>query len=165
MEQSILLVIITALISGLLATIITIIWQRKYEAKKHKIQIFETLMAFRYMLTAQENVNALNSIEVAFYKDKAVRKAYEEFIKEAERDKTSNFQLEEKHMRLLEEISKSIGLKDIRWDNIRHFYYPRGLAERIDDENHLRKIQIQSATISVERALQARDNSNAESIT
>ncbi len=66
-------------------------------------------------------------------------------------------------MKLLEEISKSIGLKDISWANIKHFYYPRGLAERIEDENQLRKVQIRSATIAVEKELQAHDNSNEES--
>ena len=70
------LVIITALISGLLATIITIWWQKRAQIFARKMRVFETLMAYRYMISSEESVKTLNSIDVIFYKDKAVRDAY-----------------------------------------------------------------------------------------
>lgn len=84
--DNIALVIITALISGLLATIITIWWQRRTRIFSSKLRIFETLMAYRYMISSEESVKALNSIDIIFYKDKAVRDAYKDFLIEAEKN-------------------------------------------------------------------------------
>ena len=144
--NDVILVIVTALISGLLATIVTIWWQRKSELRKEKMKIFETLMAYRYMIFAQECVNALNSIDVVFYKDSAVRKAYSDFLQEAAKKPEFNPNIPDKHLKLLEEMSKSLGLKDIHWDDIKQSYYPSGLSERIMEESLLRKMQIQSVS-------------------
>ena len=150
--DNILLVIITALISGLFATIVTIWWQRKSELRQKKMKIFETLMAYRYMVAAQESVNALNSIDVVFYKDKAVRKAYADFLNETGKKPEFNPQIPDKHLKLLEEMSKSLGLKDIHWDDIKQSYYPNGLSEKVTEEAVLRKIQIQNASAELARA-------------
>ena len=144
--NNVILVIVTALISGLLATIVTIWWQRKSELRKEKMKIFETLMAYRYMIFAQECVNALNSIDVVFYKDSAVRKAYSDFLQEAAKKPEFNPNIPDKHLKLLEEMSKSLGLKDIHWDDIKQSYYPSGLSEKIMEESLLRKMQIQSVS-------------------
>ena len=144
--NDVILVIVTALISGLLATIVTIWWQRKSELRKEKMKIFETLMAYRYMIFAQECVNALNSIDVVFYKDSAVRKAYSDFLQEAAKKPEFNPNIPDKHLKLLEEMSKSLGLKDIHWDDIKQSYYPSGLSEKIMEESLLRKMQIQSVS-------------------
>ena len=144
--NDVILVIVTALISGLLATIVTIWWQRKSELRKEKMKIFETLMSYRYMIFAQECVNALNSIDVVFYKDSAVRKAYSDFLQEAAKKPEFNPNIPDKHLKLLEEMSKSLGLKDIHWDDIKQSYYPSGLSERIMEESSLRKMQIQSVS-------------------
>ena len=66
------MVLVSAIISGLLATVITIAWQARAEKIKKRKDIFATLMAYRYRLTHAECVNALNSIQVVFYKDKKV---------------------------------------------------------------------------------------------
>lgn len=68
--ENIILVVVTALISGLLATVVTIWWQRRSELRRKKMDIFETLMAYRYMISHQESVNALNSVDVVFTKIK-----------------------------------------------------------------------------------------------
>ena len=64
------------------ATIVTIWWQNKSELRKNKMKILQTLMAYRYMIFSQECVDALNSIDVVFYKDTAVRKAYADLLQE-----------------------------------------------------------------------------------
>lgn len=84
--NNVVLVVITALISGLLATIVTIWWQRRSEIRNKKMKVFETLMTYRYMISSQESVNALNSIDVVFYKDKNVRKAFSDFLNETDKD-------------------------------------------------------------------------------
>ena len=96
------LVIITALISGLLATIITIWWQKRAQIFARKMRVFETLMAYRYMISSEESVKTLNSIDVIFYKDKAVRDAYKDFLNEASKKPELNPNIEDKHLKLLE---------------------------------------------------------------
>ena len=147
--NDILLVILTALVSGLFATIITLWWQRKTELRRSKMKIFETLMAHRYMIFAQECVNALNSIDVVFYKDTSVRKAYSDFLQEAAKKPEFNPNIADKHLKLLEEMSKALGLKDIHWDDIKQSYYPAGLSEKVMEESILRKMQIQSASAAL----------------
>ncbi len=143
--ENIVLVVVTALISGLLATIVTIWWQHRSELRRKKMVIFETLMSYRYMISNQESVNALNSIDIVFYKDEAVRKAYAAFLNETGKKPEFNPNTADKYLKLLEEMSKSLGLKDIHWDDIKQCYYPNGLAEKIQDEQMLRKVQIQNA--------------------
>ena len=142
---NIFLVMVTALISGLLATVLTIFWQKKEALYNRKMKIFETLMSYRYMIASEESVQALNSIDVIFYKDLDVRRAYNEFLDEAEKKPDMNPNIADKHLRLLEEIAKVLKLKDIRWDDIKHSYYPVGLSEKIQEENMLRKLQLQNA--------------------
>lgn len=149
--ENVVLVIVTALISGLLATVVTIWWQRRSELRRKKMKIFETLMAYRYMISHQECVNALNSIDVVFYKDKSVRKAYADFLNETDKKPEFNPNITDKHLKLLEEMSKSLGLKEIHWDDIKHSYYPTGLAQRTQDEDMLRKVQIQNALDTAKR--------------
>lgn len=87
--NNVILVVTTALISGLLATMVTIWWQRRSATYSRKLCVFETLMSYRYMISAEESVKTLNKIDVIFYNDKDVRKAYSDFLNEA--DKKSEF--------------------------------------------------------------------------
>lgn len=48
-------------------------------------------------------------------------------------------------------MSKSLGLKEIHWDDIKQSYYPSGLAQRMQDEDMLRKVQIQNALEAAKR--------------
>lgn len=143
--ENIILVITTALISGLLATLITIWWQKRNAIYKSKMKIFETLMSYRYMIVAEESVHALNSVDVVFYKDTSVRKAYSDFLNEADKKPELNPNIADKHLKLLEEMAKALKLKDIHWDDIKHSYYPNGLREKTQEEALLRKVQIQNA--------------------
>lgn len=150
--ENIALVIITALISGLLATILTIWWQKRAQIFASKMRIFETLMAYRYMISSEESVKALNSIDIIFYKDKAVRDAYKDFLNEANKRPELNPNIEDKHLKLLEMISKVLKLEEIHWDDIKHTYYPNGLSEKLQEETFLRKMQIQNAATAIERS-------------
>lgn len=150
--ENIALVIITALISGLLATILTIWWQKRAQIFASKMRIFETLMAYRYMISSEESVKALNSIDIIFYKDKAVRDAYKDFLNEANKRPELNPNIEDKHLKLLEMISKVLKLEEIHWDDIKHTYYPNGLSEKLQEEIVLRKMQIQNAAAAIERS-------------
>lgn len=148
--DNVILVVVTALISGLFATLVTIWWQGKTAIRKNKMKIFETLMAYRYRIVAEPSVHALNSVDVIFYDDQNVRKAYADFLNEAAKRPEMNPNTADKHLKLLEEIAKTLKLKNIQWDDIKQAYYPNGLSERIREEELLRKMQIQTAANAIE---------------
>ena len=57
-----LLVILTALCSGLIATVITLWWQSRTHNKQERMAIFKTLMSKRYDLADEACVEALKTI-------------------------------------------------------------------------------------------------------
>lgn len=69
----------TALCSGLVATVVTILWQKYERIKIKKMKIFTILMSRRYDLASEESVSALNMIDVVFYKSSKVRSAWVSF--------------------------------------------------------------------------------------
>ena len=147
--ENIYIIIITSLISGLLATILTIICQRIFEIKRSKREIFEILMSHRYLIHDKDNVEALNKIDVVFYKDIEVRNAWKEFLATADLAATNPTKISEindKYLTLLEKIAFAIGYKKINWENIKKYYLPNGLSTQILEESALRKVQIKQAT-------------------
>lgn len=144
--NDILLVIASALISGLIATIVTLWWQKRTETYNRKMKVFETLMIYRIpgVLHFKENVHTLNSIDVVFYDDENVRKAYKDFLNETDKPKEMNPNIQDKHLRLLEEIAKSLGLKKLCWEDIKHPYFPVGYSDILKDEEAMRKTSIMS---------------------
>ncbi len=160
--KDIILVIVTALISGLLATLITILFQKRTAKYNSKLKIFETLMSQRYLISTEESVKALNSIDVVFYKDSDVRKAYKEFLDETEKKPEFNPNVGDKYLRLLEEMSKVLKLDNIHWDEIKRYYYPAGLSEKLNEETALRKAQLMNALESANRPDQQENSSPNE---
>ena len=114
-------------------------------------------MSYRYLISSQESVNALNSIDIVFYKDVPVRQAYKEFLNETSKLPGSGRDIDEKHLKLLEEIAKSIGYKNINWESIKHYYCPNGLMDNINKENELRELSIRSTRLYIERECMEND--------
>ena len=160
--SEIIMLVATALISGLLATLITIWWQGKVAIRNSKMKIFETLMSYRYWIVAEPSVHALNSIDVIFYKDDNVRRAYNDFLNEAAKRPETNPNTADKHLKLLEEIAKALNLKNIHWDDIKQAYCPNGLSEKIHEEEMLRKMQLQSVANSLETQKEQQNTSTQE---
>ena len=153
-------IIVGAIASGLLATIITLVVQNKAENKRVKVGIFEILMSHRYLLHDKENVEALNKIDVVFYKNDDVRKAWSEFLDATDRgaeNQTENINIDDKYLKLLEKIANSIGYKRINWESIKRYYFPTGLSAKITEEAMLRKAQLSQAT-----ALATQDTSSGQ---
>lgn len=158
--MDVLSVVIAAVGSGLVATLITLLVQKHNEIKRIKVSIFETLMAHRYMISDKENVEALNKVEVVFHSDKDVRQAWKEFLDEADKgaaNLVAGVNVNDKYLKLLEKIAESIGYKKINWENIKHFYYPTGLSTKITEETLLRKAQLTQAS-----AIANQDTSNGQ---
>ena len=132
------------LCSGLIATLVTIWWQVKYQKKLDKKRIFTILMSKRYEISAEESVEALNMIDVVFYRSVKVRNAWSKFCDatKAPESEMRNQEICDKHLKLLEVIAEDIGYNKIDWEDIKQYYYPVGLYDKKHDETVLRKVQI-----------------------
>lgn len=139
------MVIIPALISGILATIITLFWQNYSQKKEAKNSTFNTLMAYRFCISDPENVKALNSIQVVFYKSKNVQQAWKNFKQETDKIPCDNKRIEDSYIKLLEEVGKVCGYRQIVWHEIKDYYFPMALSEEINENNRLRKANLQRA--------------------
>ena len=142
--DNIITILISTILSGAFATIVTLWWQNKSGIKQQKLSIFTVLMAKRYEITAEECVEALNMIDVVFYKDAKVRNAWKEFRNATDMPESeAKAQIvTDKRLKMLEVMAENIGYKDIRWDDINQYYFPVGLSDRKRDEAILRKVQI-----------------------
>ena len=131
------LVILSSLISGLLGALLTLLFKKLNDSKNEKKEIFKTLLSFRYDITNQTNVNAMNRIQSVFYGNENVINAWKDFNDTANTSKDGNL-INDKYLKLLEQIAAAAGYKNIRWDDIKVYYYPRGLSQKIAEENALR---------------------------
>ena len=146
-------ILISAVLSGILATIVTLWWQNKNQIQQEKARIFSTLMSKRYDITAEDCVQALNMIDVVFYKDEKVRAAWRDFKNATDMPDTEAKPqiITDKRLKMLEVMAESIGYKNIRWDDIKEYYYPKGLSDSKRDEAVLRRVQIDAAIAQIEK--------------
>ena len=136
--------------SGILATIITLFWQDYAQKKANKISIFNTLMAYRFKISEYESVKALNSVQAIFYKNKEVQTAWKNFKQETDKIPFDNKRIEDTYIKLLEEVGKACGYRKIEWNEIKDYYYPSGLSEEINENQRLRKANLQRAEIDLD---------------
>ena len=146
-------VLISAILSGIFATIVTLWWQSKNQLKREKTKIFTILMSKRYEISAEESVEALNMIDIVFYKSEKVRKAWRDFNEttKAPESATKNQNISDKHLKLLEVIAEDIGYSNIKWNDIKEYYYPKGLSDRKQEESALRRVQIDAAIAQLQK--------------
>ena len=146
-------ILISAVLSGIFATVVTLWWQNKNQIHQEKVRIFSTLMSKRYDITAEDCVQALNMIDVVFYKDEKVRTAWRDFKNATDMPDTEAKPqvITDKRLKMLEVMAKSIGYKDIHWDDIKEYYYPKGLSDNKRDEAVLRRVQIDAAIAQIEK--------------
>ncbi len=159
------ILIVTSLLSGLIATVITLICQKNLEKKREKEEIFKILMSHRYLISDKDNVEAINRVEVVFYKNQKVVESLKSFMDAADEAMTNSSKLtliDDRYLKLLEEMSKCLGKKDIDWEKIKRFYYPQGLASKIIEEAALRKAQITQANGVAQQQLKGSQISNTE---
>ena len=159
--QNVFWTIITAIFSGIAATFVTIWWQERSQRKAEQLRIFSTLMSKRYDFISEESVDALNMIDVAFHKNEEVRKAWKEFNDATNLPESPEKEqrIQDKHLRLLEVMATAVGYREISWENIKQFYFPKGLSERKIEEAVLRKVQIDSAMAQIKKEQEKSDTS------
>lgn len=143
-------ILISAILSGIFATIITLWWQNRSEKLRTKHSVFSTLMAYRFKVSHPESVKALNCVQAVFYDVPSVLTAWKEFISAAGRKPYDDQIFTDAHISLLEAIAKDLKCKNICWQDIKSSYYPQGLADQLNEDSVLRKAQIQVAMESIE---------------
>ena len=160
-------ILISAILSGIFATIVTLWWQNKSQIKQEKTRIFTTLMSKRYEISSEESVDALNMIDVVFYASPKVRTAWRNFhdATNLPDSSTKGQTINDKHLKLLETMAEDIGYKNIRWDDIKEYYYPVGLSERKQDEAVLRKVQIDAGLAQINNKEQDGKNARVDAKT
>lgn len=158
------IVILTALSSGLIATLITIYWQRRNQSKNEKVSIFTILMSKRYDIASEESVNALNMIDVVFYKSEKVRSAWKQFLDATNLpdSPTRSQTINDRHLKLLEVIAEDIGYREVRWDDIKQYYYPVGLSSLRQDEAVLRRVQIDAGLAQINESKKNEESSQTD---
>ena len=145
--ENVWVIIISSLVSGLLATFATILVNSKKDKIIEKRKILNTLLSYRYDITNQENVNAMNRIQAIFYEDASVLQTWKDF-KETADDKTKNNQLIDKYLKLLERIAQASGYKKLAWDDIKMYYFPEGLSRKMIEEELIRSKTLEKITTS-----------------
>lgn len=87
--QQAIITLIAAIISGVLATIITIVINTRNEKIKMRRELVDDIFGYKYQLTAgnspidiysQGFVKAMNRIPIVFYNEKNVLEAYDKFF-------------------------------------------------------------------------------------
>ncbi len=140
----IIITIISAIISGILATIITLWWQNRVEKLKTRKEIFKTLMAYRYKISHPENVKALNCVQAVFYDCKGVRRAWKNFMDAVDAKPVNGERISDAQITIIEEIAKVLKYKNIGWKDIKEFYFPEGLSKAMKQEELLRELTLRS---------------------
>lgn len=143
--MDIIITVLSVVFSGVVATVITILYQKFSGEQTAKRRVFETAVSYRFFISEEENVKLLNSIDVIFHKNQKVRQAWKSYMDEADKPSSNPQQLNDRYIKLLEEMALACGYKDIRWDDLKRYYYPNGLLNRKNDDEVLKKLQIKAA--------------------
>lgn len=121
--------LISAIISGVLATIITVVINHKMEMKKIKRGLVDDIFGYRYQLSAgyrdankSEITRALNRIPIVFENSEKVLKAYDDLYDAATTSLTPEIRhqkMEDKLITLYKEMCKASGIEVANWNDSR----------------------------------------------
>lgn len=126
-KEQIAITLVGAIISGVLATIITLVINAKAEKKRRKQQLVDDIFGFKYQMTGaslnpldincQGLTRALNRVVIVFYDDLDVLKALDDLWAALNSDNTkiTNDML----ITLLKTMCKSAGIKCNNWNDSR----------------------------------------------
>lgn len=121
--------IAVALISPIVAVILTI-WYQAREAKyRAKLNIFMDLVSFRHHVPVPwQFFVALNRIDVVFHKQEAICHLYHEYYDLTLRDLTGvdGVLLNEKKVALITEMARHLGYNQIDQIYLQRYYQPKG---------------------------------------
>ena len=127
--------IIAILLSPVIAVLVTVYLQARREKRNQKLWIFNTLIGTRHSPIADENVRALNMIDVAFHDARRVRDLWHEYFDMLGNEGLNNpngwGQRQKKNLEMITEMAKVVGYrKAITHLDVDRVYYAVGLGEQ-----------------------------------
>ena len=125
--------ILAILLSPVVAVLVTVYLQNRKEKRNQKLWIFNTLIATRHSPVIDENVRALNMIDVVFHDSQRVRELWHEYFNMLGNEGLNNpqgwSQRQKKNLEMITEMAKVLGYgKAITHLDIDRVYYPVGLG-------------------------------------
>jgi hypothetical protein len=125
--------ILAILLSPVVAVLITVYLQSRKEKRNQKLWIFNTLMATRHAPIIDENVRALNMIDVVFHDSEQVRELWHEYFEMLCNQGLNNplgyGQRQKKNLELITAMAKVLGYgKSITHLDVDRAYSPVGLG-------------------------------------
>ena len=124
--------------------------QDKSQKRKDRMDILKALMNSRYTWTP-ESVSALNTIDIIFADDEAVRRCWKEYYEKLCIDKPNDAQgkqIKTAQYKLIEAVSNSLGYKDkVTWETIQNPYMPKGMYEDLLGQQQYKEGQLAAADL------------------
>lgn len=159
MTNEAILTLVAIVVGPVVAVLITWCLNRKYRADDRKLNIFRDLMQTRGIRLDPLHVAALNIIELEFYKNPKIRKAFKDYIEhlgtpipEKDSDQKQFFDnRSELLMELLREIGHDVGYTFDKMELDRRSYAPVGWEN--DQFLQRRNAQLLGAVLSGERPI------------
>lgn len=144
--------IIAIVLSPIIAVLITRYLSIRTDKKKDKMEIFKILMATRYNRCTIEYVRALNSIDVVFYDSKKVRKAWSDYYSVLQNPTPNSNLISDKELLLIEAMAQDLHYTNIKWENVKSFYFPQWLSTQYQQEANFKNAQL-TITSSISQSL------------
>lgn len=132
--------ILSVLFSPIIAVLITIYLQNRSEKRKHKMELFRTLLLTKNINFPMDKnaVSMYNMINIYFYRNKKIRQIWKECFDLLCTNGYSVKLVEEKKAELLFEIAKDLGYgKAINHLDFDRIYYPKGVADQDEIERQI----------------------------
>lgn len=125
--------ILAILLSPVVAVLVTVNLQNRREKRNQKLWIFNTLIGTRHSPIIDENVRALNLIDVVFHDSERVRELWHEYFNMLGNEGLNNLQgwtqRQKKNLEMITEMAKVLGYgKAITHLDVDRVYYPVGLG-------------------------------------
>lgn len=154
-------VILATLLSPLIAVLVTRWQQERAEKQQAKLYLFNTLMATRHTPITEENVRALNMIDVLFFDKPTVRGLWREYFEMLSNSGLDNLEgyktRQTKNLELINEMAKVLGYgQAISHIDVDRVYYPKGLVQQGEEGAELTRelLRVLRATAGLEVKLQ-----------
>lgn len=127
--------ILAILLSPVIAVLVSVHLQNRREKRNQKLWIFNTLIATRHSPIVDENVRALNMIDVAYHDSPRVRELWHEYFDMLGNEGLHNpigwGQRQKKNLEMITEMAKVVGYRTaITHLDVDRVYYPVGLGEQ-----------------------------------
>lgn len=121
-------------LSPLIAVLVSVFLQHRREQRNQKLWIFNTLVSTRHQPIVDENVRALNMIDVAYHDEAKVRTLWREYYAMLSNQGLNNQvgwqQRQTKNLEMITEMAKAVGYGNaISYLDVDRVYYPVGLGE------------------------------------